>query len=73
MRAAICASTLFALVAVLATVTASADEYDDTIAIFKGAGQSGSFFAKSAVFTVAKGGLMYEATVAGQKFKYKPL
>jgi lipid-binding SYLF domain-containing protein len=60
MRAAICASTLFALVAVLATVTASADEYDDTIAIFKGAGQSGSFFAKSygyAVFpTVGKGG-----------------
>jgi len=26
-----------------------------------------------AVFTVAKGGLMYEASIAGQKFKYKPL
>ena len=26
-----------------------------------------------AVFTVAKGGLMYEATVAGQKFSYKAL
>ena len=25
-----------------------------------------------ATFTVAKGGLMYEATVSGQKFKYKP-
>ena len=25
-----------------------------------------------AVFTVAKGGLMYEASVAGQKFSYKP-
>jgi lipid-binding SYLF domain-containing protein len=25
-----------------------------------------------AVFTVAKGGLMYEATIGGQKFKYKP-
>jgi hypothetical protein len=24
------------------------------------------------VFTVAKGGLMYEATIGGQKFKYKP-
>ena len=23
-------------------------------------------------FTVAKGGLMYEATIAGQKFRYKP-
>jgi hypothetical protein len=26
-----------------------------------------------ATFTVAKGGLMYQATVAGQKFSYKPL
>jgi lipid-binding SYLF domain-containing protein len=25
-----------------------------------------------AVFTIAKGGLMYEASVAGQKFSYKP-
>jgi hypothetical protein len=25
-----------------------------------------------ATFTVAKGGLMYEASVGGQKFKYKP-
>ena len=40
---------------------ASADEYDDTIAVFKGAGESGEFFKKSygyAVFpTVGKGGL----------------
>jgi lipid-binding SYLF domain-containing protein len=61
MRAAIAASTLFALFAALTALTAHADEYDDTIAIFKGAGQSGSFFAKSygwAVFpTVGKGGL----------------
>jgi hypothetical protein len=26
-----------------------------------------------AVFTVAKGGLMYEAAIAGQKFSYTPL
>jgi hypothetical protein len=25
-----------------------------------------------ATFTVAKGGLMYEATIGGQKFTYKP-
>ena len=25
-----------------------------------------------AIFTVAKGGLMYEAVLAGQKFSYKP-
>jgi hypothetical protein len=24
------------------------------------------------VFSIAKGGLMYEASVAGQKFTYKP-
>ncbi len=26
-----------------------------------------------AVFTIAKGGLMYEATIGGQKFSYKPI
>ena len=26
-----------------------------------------------AVFTIAKGGLMYEATIGGQKYSYKPL
>jgi hypothetical protein len=87
MRAAICASTLLALVVVLATVPARADEYDDTAGASAGtsgssAGASGGkkdattvgqFHKGMAVFTVAKGGLMYEATVAGQKFKYKPL
>ena len=33
----------------------------------------GEFHKGMAVFTVAKGGLMYEASIAGQKFKYKPL
>lgn len=31
----------------------------------------GEYHKGMAVFTVAKGGLMYEASVAGQKFKYK--
>lgn len=61
MRAAISAPTLVAVFTLLAALTARADEYDDTIAIFKNAGQSGSFFAKSygyAVFpSVGKGGL----------------
>jgi lipid-binding SYLF domain-containing protein len=61
MRAAISASTLVAIFALLFALTARADEYDDTIAIFKNAGQSGSFFAKSygyAVFpSIGKGGL----------------
>jgi lipid-binding SYLF domain-containing protein len=42
-------------------MTSSADEYDETIAIFKGAGESAAFFANSygyVVFpTVGKGGL----------------
>ena len=32
---------------------------------------AGNYQSGMAVFTVAKGGLMYEATVGGQKFKYK--
>ncbi|MCC6132312.1 MAG: hypothetical protein IT186_20510 [Acidobacteria bacterium] len=33
----------------------------------------GKYRKGMAIFTVAKGGLMYQATVGGQKFKYKPL
>ena len=33
----------------------------------------GGFRKGMATFTVAKGGLMYEATLGGQKFKYEPL
>jgi lipid-binding SYLF domain-containing protein len=34
---------------------------------------SGGYRKGMATFTVAKGGLMYEATLAGQKYKYEPL
>ncbi len=37
------------------------------------AATAGGYYKGLAVFTVAKGGLMYEASVAGQKFSYKPL
>lgn len=33
---------------------------------------AGSYHNGMAVFTVAKGGLMYEASIGGQKFGYKP-
>ena len=33
----------------------------------------GGYHKGMAIFTVAKGGLMYEATVGGQKFTYKPV
>ena len=38
----------------------------------KDARTSGHYYKGMAVFTVAKGGLMYQAAVAGQKFSYKP-
>ena len=34
---------------------------------------SGNYHKGMAVFTIAKGGLMYEAAIGGQKFSYKPL
>jgi lipid-binding SYLF domain-containing protein len=34
---------------------------------------SGGYEKGMAVFTIAKGGLMYEATIGGQKFGYKPV
>jgi len=33
----------------------------------------GGYRKGMAIFTIARGGLMYEATVGGQKFRYKPL
>jgi lipid-binding SYLF domain-containing protein len=38
----------------------------------KDAVTAGSFYKGMAVFTIVKGGLMYEATISGQKFGYKP-
>jgi lipid-binding SYLF domain-containing protein len=38
----------------------------------KDARTQGHYYKGMAVFTIAKGGLMYQAAVAGQKFSYKP-
>ena len=38
----------------------------------KDATTSGSYYKGMAVFTIVKGGAMYEASVAGQKFSYTP-
>jgi lipid-binding SYLF domain-containing protein len=38
----------------------------------KDAGTAGKYYKGMAVFTIVKGGAMYEAAVAGQKFGYKP-
>jgi len=39
----------------------------------KDASTAGKYNKGTAVFIISKGGLMYEASVSGQKFKYKPL
>lgn len=39
----------------------------------KDATTAGAFYKGMAVFTVAKGGLMYEASIGGQKFSYKAI
>src|SRR3954464_8047808 len=46
------------------SVNASGNQNDATVA--------GQYQKGMATFTVAKGGLMYEATIGGQKFTYKP-
>ncbi len=38
----------------------------------KDAATAGKYYKGVATFTVAKGGLMYEASIGGQKFSYKP-
>jgi len=47
-----------------ASVTASAGKRDATTA--------GKYYKGIAVFTIVKGGAMYEISMAGQKFSYKP-
>lgn len=42
------------------------------VAAAEGASANAKFVNGVAVFTVARGGLMYEASIGGQKFKYKP-
>ena len=62
-------------VAITASATASAGSTGTTSGAAGGkndATTAGKYRKGLAVFTVAKGGLMYQAAVAGQKFKYKP-
>jgi len=60
-------------VAITASATASAGSSGTTSGAAGGkndASTAGKYRKGLAVFTVAKGGLMYQAAVAGQKFKY---
>ena len=61
-------------VAITASATATAGTAGATAGAAGGkkdAATAGAYHKGLAVFTVAKGGLMYQAAVAGQKFKYK--
>ena len=73
-------AVLSILVLILANSVAWADEPDafsKTIDIYKKSPQVQPFFKSAygyAVFpTIGKGGLMYEASVGGQKFSFEPL
>jgi len=62
-------------VAITASATASAGTAGAAAGAAGGqkdATTAGKYHKGVAVFTVAKGGLMYQAAVGGQKFKYKP-
>lgn len=41
------------------------------VALTAGASRDASYNTGVAIFTIAEGGLMYEASIGGQKFKYK--
>ena len=43
------------------------------VAAAEGASRNAKYQQGVAVFTLAKGGLMYEASIGGQKFKFKPI
>lgn len=69
----------FSAGASVTAITASADASAGTSGTAAGASGTennattvGTYTKGMAVFTVAKGGLMYAAAVAGQKFTYKP-
>jgi len=64
--------------AVAITASASAGTSTTGTSAAAGTGQKDAktvapgYYKGMAIFTVAKGGLMYEASVGGQKFSYKP-
>ncbi|MFB3104734.1 MAG: YSC84-related protein [Pseudomonadales bacterium] len=62
-------------VAITAGVSASASTTGHSASISGGkndAATTGVYYKGMAIYTVAKGGLMYEASVGGQKFRYTP-
>jgi hypothetical protein len=67
---------MVALLLAVMSGLALADKYTDTTDVFKKSEavqpSKASYHKGMVVFVHAKGGLMYEATIGGQKFKFKP-
>ena len=64
------------VVAITASANAGAATNGQSMGVSGGekdARTKGHYYKGMAVFTIAKGGLMYQAAVAGQKFTYHPL
>jgi hypothetical protein len=62
-------------IAITASASASASTAGNSAGASGGknnASTLGGYYKGMAIFTVAKGGFMYEASVAGQKFNYRP-
>jgi hypothetical protein len=61
-------------VAITAAASATASTTGNSAGVSGGkkdATTTGEYYKGMAVFTIAKGGLMYEAALAGQKFSYR--
>jgi hypothetical protein len=54
-------------------LVASSVSQASAVAVTSGASANADYSNGVAIFTQAKGGLMYEASVGGQKFKIEPL
>ena len=48
------------------------DAQASAVAVTAGVSTDAAYNNGVAIFTIAKGGLMYEASVGGQKFSYDP-
>ena len=80
--------TFFSFMACLSTAFADSDAQSEAIAVTASAGASAGsegtsasananqseagYYKGMAVFTMGKGGLMYQATLGGQKYSYTP-
>ena len=51
---------------------ASPNPQASAVAVSAGVSVNAAYDGGVAIFTMAKGGLMYEASIGGQKFSYEP-